>query len=64
MNAEISETIKATNVGFGMQILEVLAQRKWAKPKHIYNKKIDNPRRSLNGFNTVNDTHLNGRKFR
>jgi len=36
MNAEISETIKATNVGFGMQILEVLAQRKWAKPKPIY----------------------------
>jgi len=24
------------DVGFGMQILEVLAQRKWAKPKHIY----------------------------
>jgi len=29
MNAEISETIKATNVGFGVQIPELLTQRKF-----------------------------------
>jgi len=37
MNAEISETIKATKMGFGMQILEVLLQSKYVSAKgHVH----------------------------
>jgi len=36
MNAENSETRKARKLGFGMQIPELLAQRKFVSVKYLY----------------------------
>jgi len=45
MNAEISETIKATTLGLGMQIPEIPAQRKIVSVKcHTHSNALKPPR--------------------